>query len=259
MQFIWSVQSEWLKKKRSLAVWLVVVGGFFTPTIVIIARLVYPNHAAVLYAKHGFWRSLWQNSWESMAIFLLPMGCILIVSLITQLEYKNNAWKQVYTLPISLTTIFCAKLAVIFLMVGQFFVFFNIGIYLSAVIPCLLLRDVPYPQDPIPFLAFLAEDLYYFIDCLPIIALQYLLSLQYKNFLLPIGIGFMFWVGSLAVLSWQYGYTIPYTYCMLQFLKSSGSGKAVIPTSNLQNLASSYFVGLISIAYLMFLTKKEKG
>ena len=31
MQFIHCFQAEWLKKKRSLASWLVVIGAFFTP------------------------------------------------------------------------------------------------------------------------------------------------------------------------------------------------------------------------------------
>jgi hypothetical protein len=38
--FIHSFQSEWLKTKRSLAFWMVVIGGFFTPSIIIVARLI---------------------------------------------------------------------------------------------------------------------------------------------------------------------------------------------------------------------------
>ena len=108
--FIHSFQSEWLKKKRSLSSWLVVVGGFFTPLVIIIARLVHHEQLAVLYAKENFWNQLWKSSWESMAIFLLPIGVILATSLITQLEYKNNTWKQLHTLPMNLTTVFFSKL-----------------------------------------------------------------------------------------------------------------------------------------------------
>ena len=36
---------------------------------------------------------------------------------------------------------------------------------------------------------FLKEDALYFIDCLPIVALQYLISLRFKNFLVPVGAG----------------------------------------------------------------------
>src|SRR6478609_2782413 len=104
--FVWSFQSEWLKKKRSLASWIVIIGGFFTPVIIIIARLVRHDTLIPIYSNDNFWKLLWKNSWESMAIFLLPLGVILATSLITQIEYKNNTWKQLHTVPLKLTTIF---------------------------------------------------------------------------------------------------------------------------------------------------------
>ena len=63
------------------------------------------------------------------------------------------------------------------------------------------------------------EDLLYLVDCLPIVAAQYLISLRYKNFLVPVGIGFLSWVGALAALPWKHAYGIPYTYCILNYLK----------------------------------------
>lgn len=257
--FINSFQSEWIKKKRSLASWIVIIGSFFTPVIIIIARLVQHDKLNVIYTSDDFWKLLWKNSWESMAIFLLPLGIILSTSLITQIEYKNNTWKQLHTLPLKLSTIFFTKLAVIFIMMLQFFIFFNIGIYLAAIVPYLLISGVPYPKPPIPYELFLKENALFFIDCLPIIALQYLLSLQYKNFLVPIGVGFILWVGALASLSWKFGYIIPYTYCTYNYLKDSTGGKVVIPAMNIHYLAIGYFVVFIIVSYILYITKKEKG
>jgi hypothetical protein len=259
LSFISSLQSERLKTKRSLALWIVIIGGFFTPVIVTIIRLIQFKTLPVVYASDKFWMDLWQNSWESMAIFLLPMGVVLATSLITQIEYKSNTWKQVHTTPISFTTIFFSKLAVIVSLMFQFFVLFNIGIYLSAIIPYLLINGVPYPKAPFPYLYFLEQNVFYFIDCLPIIALQYLISLKYKNFLVPVGAGFIFWVGSLAALSWKYGYVIPYTYCMLLYLQGGVENKATIPSFNFHLLAMAYFVAISAVSYLLYLTKKEKG
>src|SRR4051812_30475363 len=143
--FARAFQSEWLKRKRSLASWLVVAGSFFTPTIVIVARLINHERLYQVYSADGFWKELWKSSWESMAIFFLPMGAVLATSLITQLEFKNNAWKQVHALPLSLTAIFFSKLAVAVVMLVQFFVLFNLGVYLSAVAPYLLVSGVPFP------------------------------------------------------------------------------------------------------------------
>lgn len=257
--FVNSFQSELLKIKRSLALWIVIIGAFFTPAIVTVARIIQYKALPSIYSSDNFWAVLWQNSWESMAIFLLPLGVILTTSLITQIEFRNNTWKQLHTLPLNFTTIFFSKLAVIIVMMLTFFLLFNIGIYLSALVPYLIIAGVPYPKAPIPYESFYRQDLYYFIDCLPIVALQYLISLKYRNFLVPIGTGFVFLVGALASLSWKYGYIIPYTYCMFTYLKGGVVNKAVIPTINIHLLACAYFIGFTIAGYVLYISKEEKG
>ena len=194
-----------------------------------------------------------------MAIFLLPVGVIMATSLVTQLEYKNNTWKQLHTLPLTLTTIFFSKLTVILLMMIQFLLLFNLGIFLSALIPYWLVSGVPYPAGTIPYVFFLRQNMFYFIDCLPIIALQYLISIQFKNFMIPLGAGFLLWIGSIASISWKYGYCIPYTYCMYNYLSSGVQTKAAVPALNIHWLAISYFSVITLASYLLYISKKDKG
>lgn len=257
--FVNSFQSEWLKKKRSLATWIVLIGGFFTPAIVIVVRVIYSSQLAVAYASPNFWLRLWDNSWESMALFLMPLGVILASSLITQIEYKNNCWKQLHTTPLNYTTIFFSKLLVIVVMMFQFFMLFNIGIYLSALVPYLLVRGVEYPLAPIPFAFFFRENCFYFIDCLPIIAIQYMVSLRYKNFLVPVGLGLAGWIAAIGALSWKYGYIIPYTYSMFNYVKDHRGGRAIVPAANIHAWAFGYFIVLTIVSYILYITKKEKG
>lgn len=254
MELIYSFRSEWLKKKRSLSEWLVIVGAFFTPAIILVAKLVRSDALPAELKLPNFWGRLWYNSWQSMAIFLLPLGVILAASLITQLEFKNNTWKQLHTTPQSLATIFFAKLVVILLMLAQFFILFNIGIYLSGVIPPLLTGN-GYPHQPMPLKYFLKEDMYYFIDCLPIVALQYLISLQFKNFLVAVGSGIVMWILSVSVLNWKYGYTIPYSYAGLFYLR----GRDQNYTVHIHWLAIAWFAGLTVLSYMAYINKKEKG
>ena len=257
--FFHAFQSEWLKTRRSLALWMVLIGGFFTPTIIIIARLVRYTAVPALYSKEDFWNLLWRNSWESMAIFFLPLGAILSTSLIAQIEYKNNTWKQLHTLPLSYTTIFFAKLAVILSLMAIFFVLFNIGIYLSAIVPYLLISGTPYPTGPIPWQSFLTDDLFYFLECLPIVALQYLLALRFKNFLVPVGLGFLFWVGAIGSVSWRFGYVIPYTYTMFHYLAGAEKTRAITPEISIHLLAAVYFVVITAISYTLYVSRSEKG
>ena len=256
IQFINCFHAEWLKKKRSLAYWLVITGGFFTPVIIIVVRVIRHTNLRKLNLDPLFWQKHWILSWESMAIFLLPMGIILSASLIAQLEYKNNTWKQWHTTPQKYVTMFFAKLCVILVMMAQFFVLFNIGIYLSGVIPGLFFNDVPYPPSKIPVIAFLKSNLYFFITCLPMIGIQHLVSLQFKNFLVSVGGGILLWITAIGSLRWEYGHVIPYSHGLLFYMKTAGRYKT---ETNLLMWSLSYFLIAVIISFCFYLTKREKG
>lgn len=257
--FIHACESEWLKRKRSLASWLVLGGALFTPAIVTIARLLHHDTLGQIYRAPEFWNELWRSSWESMAIFFLPLGAILITSLLAQMEFKNNAWKQVHTSPLSLSDIFFSKLTIGLLLLVEFVLLFNIAIYVSGVLPSLAVRGVPYPSAAIPLSRFLKQDLSFLLACLPIVTGQYLISLRFRNFLVPVGIGFMAWVGALAALPWKYGYLIPYSYTILRYLTVSGTKKAFIPAADIHLWAAGYSLLFVSAGFILFATKRQKG
>jgi hypothetical protein len=259
MTFFYSFQSEWLKRKRSLASWLVLVGAFFTPTIILASRI--KNHAklAAPNVSEDFWRRLWSQSWESMEVFLLPIGIILATGLVAQIEFKNNTWKQLHTTPQGFTTIFSAKLLVVLLMLVEVFALFNVGVYLSAVVPSLLFANVPYPAAPIPFADFWRANVNFFVDCLPIVALQFLLSLQFKNFLVPVGAGFAVWFLGVGMLSWEYSYLFPYNHGAINFLTATGHFEGRRLPASPEALALIYSAAFTLAGWLLYVNRKEKG
>lgn len=249
MNFIYSVQSEWIKTKRSSASWLCIIGGFFIPVIYFI-KFCYDGNSINSY-KVDIWKMLFNQMWQNMATFLLPMGVILASSLITQLEYKNNTWKQVHASPQSFTTIFFSKFTVIGLMTLKFFLFFNIGILVAGILPSLLF-DHKLPIQGIPITYFLRANLNYFITCLPILAIQYLISLKFNNFLIAVGIGLLGLIGSLIAMPWKYVYLIPYSYSPMTVFP----GKKDFP---IYTYAFVYFAIIMIISYILYVSKKEKG
>lgn len=251
LTFLHSFQSEWMKHKHSAAVWLTVAGGAFMPVVILMRRFYYFDELASSNSAANIWELLYHNSWQFMAIFLLTMGVILVTSMIGQLEYRNNTWKQLHTTPQSLTTIFFAKFALILVMLLQFFILFNIGIYLEGVIPALLVKKVPFPAAPFPFVAYLAGNGKFFITCLPVIALQYLLSLQYRNFLVPVGVGMGMYIFSVMAVNWEYGFTIPYIYSIYSF-----NGQY---TDRIYIFSVAYFLLIGLAGYLLFIYKRERG
>jgi lantibiotic transport system permease protein len=258
MIFLHAFRSEWLKRKRSFASAMVLGGSLFTPVVILAVRLIHHRGLPRLYATDSFWTKMWRDSWESMAVFFLPLGAILATSLITQIEFKSNAWKQVRTLPMSMAVLFFSKLAVILVMLVQFLILFTLGIYASAMIPSLIVPGVPHPKGSFWSLPLLRENAFYFVDCLPIVATQYLMGLRANNVLIPIGIGFLAWVGALAAVSSKIAVWWPYAYTILNYVKGTPKG-AHFAHTDFHSIAAGSFVLLTVVSYVLFVTKREKG
>jgi len=254
MTFLHSFQSEWLKLRRSSALWLMVVGGLFIPCIMLFARILRHQQSIAENSSEEVWQLLFNRCWQNMAIFVLPVGIILVASLIHQIEYRNNTWKQVLTSPQSLHTIFWSKFLVVGCMLLLFFVLFNIGIYLLGVLPAVWYRDVPFPKEAYPVSSFLEQNGVYLLEILPIVGIQYALSLHIRNFIIPIGVGLAMLIASLIAISWEHGYILPYNYAAIQFIMK----KQEIPAfRHIKSWAVSYFFLALVLNYMLFLFKNE--
>ena len=254
-----TVKSEWLKQRRSSSNWLILLGGLFLPAILLVARLSHPANLPALYADARFWHKLWNMAWPATAHMVLPMVIMLVTSLIVQLEYRNNMWKQVHASPQSLPAIFFAKLLIILGAVLGFFAVLLIGLYAITLVPLLFFRSIGYPQGPLPLGFFAVQSLRYFVDILPMVGLQYLLSLHFKNFMIPLGIGMAQWLVVIGCLSWKYLYIFPYAYLSLDFESTHELHRIAPPPVDYPILALGYFVVIIAIGLILYTSRKDRG
>jgi hypothetical protein len=256
--FALSVSSEWLKQKRSLTFWLVTGSAFFVPAIIFLSRFRRIDALPAVYRADGFWERLWVQSWESMALMILPMAIMLTVTLITQIEDRNYAWKQVHASPQPLATIFTAKLVVILALVIEMILWFTAAIYLAGILPAVILPNVDAPPRAFPAARFLARDVDFLIDALPIVALQYLLALRFRTFLTPLGVGMAVWILSIGTISWTYNYVVPYSYAGLDYLMVEYKRPLMLPASP-RAMAALYFVVFTIAGYGMYALRRDKG
>jgi hypothetical protein len=250
---------EWRKTQRSAVFWLVVVGACFTPAIVTVARLLSPAKLPQLYSSSDFWTSLWTSTWESMAIFLLPMAAMLVTSLTVHLEWRNDAWKQLHTLPLAPAALFFAKLATALVLVAALLVLFDVAIVVTAFVPAFVFERVPISVAAIPVGSFARQTALYFVDVSPIVVATYLLALRSRNFLVPIGVGFLAWVAALAALSSSFGIWVPYAYTLMYYLQQHPTARAVPATHDIHAVALAYAAVFIAIAYASFVLQPRKG
>lgn len=254
MEFIRTLRVEWLKTRHSNISWLCLAGGFFIPLVYLIG--FFKDHSSInSYGKFAIWKVYFFQIWQFMAVFLLPLGLALASSLMIHLEYRNNTWKQVHAAPIKLTTVYFAKFTALLILTVRFFVFFNAGILLSGTIPCLLI-DHQWPRQGIPLSFFLAANAKLFITCLPVLAIQYVVSLNFKSFMVPVSLCIGMVLLTLMLLNkWKYVYIIPYSYGAF-FIQNDA---AFLNRVNIYALASGYCLVVILAGYYLYLNQNEKG
>jgi hypothetical protein len=244
-----SLRSEMLKTKGSMASWLCVIGGFLVPAMYFIYLI--KEHLSINVYPQDIWQTYFMKLWYHMAPMLLPMGVILSSTLIFQLETKNNSWKQLHATPQKFSTIFWVKNVQVILMTVKFFIFFNAGIVLSGLLSCLLF-DHHLPKETLPMLYFVKWNLKFFLICLPIIAIQSLAALKFKNFIAPIGVGLAGLIGTMISFRWKYIYLSPYSYGILNFaIKKSAV--------NIYVCSMVYFCLIIPVSYFVYLYQKDKS
>lgn len=248
MKFIYSIQSEWLKTRRSAASWLCLAGGLFIPFIYTLASFVRGIHINQM--GPDMWRQWFNEQWQAMGGFLLPMGIILTVSLVLQIEYRNNTWKQVFAGPQSYALIFFSKFSVLLLRLLQFFLYFNLGIFISGILPSLILAG-HLPTGAVPWTHFLKGNGWYLLTSLPVLAFQFFLSLNFRNFMIPLGSGIALFTATLIGFGWKYIGLSPFVgvaYSLIQ-----------LPFPDwLPAAALAHFAFFMALAFLWFTQWKER-
>lgn len=210
--FLNSLICEWNKIKGSALIWVSILGSIVLSTVFTL-RFIYLGHHIDLWAPDQSWQRLYLQNIRPFTGFLLPIGVILICSLITQIEYRNNNWKQWHTTPQSYSTIFLAKFSLLMMLVFGVYFFFNLGVISNGVLPNLIVSG-NWPRDSIPFVFILKYSCQSFVSILPILGLQYLLSLHFKNFIIAIGAGLVLYVGTMPMSRIPMSFISPYSYAL---------------------------------------------
>jgi lantibiotic transport system permease protein len=258
MSFLISTKAELIKTKRSASFWVCVLGSGFIPLIFLLAYTLapeknYPRLQLFPWAQH------FGQGWQAFSSFLLPMFIILICSLIPQIEFKNNAWKQVFASPQSLGNIFFSKFFTIHLMILFLFLLFTVFMILSAVVANLIISKYVFLKTSFDWVTLWKLNYQTYLSILGMSAIQYWLSLRFKNFIASIGIGLALLITSLiAIPFWKHVDSLPYAYPMLTMKAfTSPSGGRSLPNHEIYSIL--YFIGFILLAFFDMKYRKERG
>lgn len=212
MNLLISFRSELLKTKRTAAFYLAFVTGTFGLLIYMLDFLtdgVSPERRPILFNE------MMTDKFQVAAFLLFPLFIILTCTLLPQIEYKNNAWKQVLASPQQKWMVFVSK----FLNVQLFIIVFLFTDLLMMLLGAVLLHFIDPTLDvlnqPVDVKEIFKIRANAYVALLAMCALQFWLGLRMKNFITPIGIGIALWItGTILVseLKADFAEYFPYSY-----------------------------------------------
>ena len=211
-----TLRSELLKTKRTSALYLTVLGALIVPSIKLDELLTVSEPLAKMYTYP--WEFYYKNGLHVVMGLLLPFYIILMTTLLTQIEYRNNTWKQVFSSPQSEFMVFMSKFLSLQLLIVSFLMLnatllFVVVLLVNAIDPQLGLLQQSFNWQH--FVETLGKTL---LISTTISSIQFWMSLRFRNFILPLAIGITLWfVGLMFVFEYK---TLskewfPYSYLMM--------------------------------------------
>jgi len=254
--FINNTRSEFIKCRNSAAFWLTLGGALFIPLINAIKCIAKPDYFLSRFQEDP-WGVWIDHNWQIAAGFFLTMYVICVTSLIVQIEHKSHAWKQLFASPRSFADIYFSKIVVIFLFIAGCFLLFNIFLVLSAYVTGVLNPGYAFSFHRMPWKTAADITVKMFASVLAMTSIQYVLSLRFKNFIIPIDIGLALFTTGFMLRQWEQIDYYPYMHPFVVYFKNPGLPVGSADDALKHSLAECVVV--LAAGYLDMVTRKDKG
>lgn len=198
MNLLVSLRAEILKTRRTASFYLALVAGATGPLTSLLELIfdgVQAGDRSVILTK------MFTTKFQMTAFLMLPMFIMLICTLLPQIEYKNNTWKQVLTSPQAKGNVFLAKFLSVHLLILVFLAANQLVMFAAAVVLHFLEPSLNVLGQPLNGYAALMTVVNSYLTLLAIGAIQFWMGLRFKNFIVPIAVGISLWfIGALMVM-----------------------------------------------------------
>jgi hypothetical protein len=148
-------------------------------------------------------------------MMILPFFLMLICTLLAQLEYRNNTWKQLYVSPQSLLNVFFSKYLVLQLALLGVFILTLLFMFVSLFAVDRFETSLNLSEHQFDWKRFFIFYGRMYITVLAISAFQFWLGLRFKSFIIPIVIGISLFLAATTMMEehpWIHDNKFPYLY-----------------------------------------------
>lgn len=198
MTLLTSLSTEILKTKRTASLYLAIIAAALGPFLSLIDTLddgISADDRAIMLNKTFI------EKFQMTGLAVMPFFIILICTLLQQVEYKNNTWKQVLTSPQTKASVFIAKFLNVQLLIGAFLIVNLFFTFIAAVILHFMEPSLHMFSQQLDWYGILETRMNCYLVLFAFCCIQFWLGLRFKNFIIPIGIGICGWfLGTLLVI-----------------------------------------------------------
>jgi len=205
-------KSEWYKLQYPPIYWL--CGFTITTILTILFTAHYLDVQSVAQLGRNPWDKISFASNAMFSVFIAQPFAILFISAALHIEHFANGWKQLYALPISRSILVVVKLLTILFGLISCALLLLPGTLLCGYILDWFIPEMEFWYYTPPIVS-LVENLFrIFLALAGMIGLQYLLSLQFKSFLVPASFGVIAFIVGLILGSTDNPMALyfPYSY-----------------------------------------------
>jgi hypothetical protein len=152
---------------------------------------------------------------EMLTLAILPIFVVALCTLLPQIEFRNNTWKQLHASPQTKANVFIAKYLQVHMLILLLMVSFNVFMAVAIVVAHFISPALNLLNKPFNTSAWVAFNVNAYVAILAISAIQFWLGLRSKNFIIPIAIGFAMWLtDTMMLIAFQVSNAdlFPYTY-----------------------------------------------
>ncbi|MBO0357088.1 ABC transporter permease [Hymenobacter sp. BT186] len=247
-----TLAADVLKLRRTAALRLTLVSGAL-PVLLTFCIFFFKGYI-ILKAGGTPWPRFISTAWQTAGTLLLPLFVVLLTSLVVHIETKATAWKHLYAQPVGRGAVFGSKLLLILVLNAVALLLFaglvlGAGVLLGVLKPKLGFQTY---SIPLPAVAWMLLRTY--VATLGLLAVQYIVSLYWRSFVVPVGVGMGAVVSVIALMQWEHANKIPYAapfFTAVSMKMGKGSLEVAHALAKHEWYSLGWFAGVLVVGYLL--------
>ena len=202
-----AISSEILKTRRSLALWLSILGPLLMAALQFV--VFYQRADWVGKQTDDVWLTFGQQTLVFWALLMLPLFITLQTALLAGLDHAGSCWKHLYALPLSRWIIYAAKQ-----LIGMGLIALSMTLLYASILVAGHLLRLLKPQigfaSLAPWLELLRHTALIYLTSWLLISIHTWVGLRWGNFVVAMGFGIAMTVAGMVVINSEWGRYYPW-------------------------------------------------